>query len=240
MGDRLLVLLARGSAEQIEIDMEVVGLFDRIPGFPDGADAIINIARYEALVASSTPTFYLARTNDGRGAALNDVVAALRRDPVAGADLVIDTPLTALARDQSSLAALNIAGLLTLNSAYVLAMGTATVAIFVFGLLLQRRREYVTLRALGMQPGAIRTLIGAEAGTVVLAGCAAGVPVGLAMAWFLINVLRPLFVLTPPYVVPFGALGVILGSIAVAAGMTSVAASSLVNRLQATELLRDE
>ena len=240
VGDRLLVLLARGSAEQVEIDMEVVGLFDRIPGFPDGADAIIKLARYEALVASSAPTFYLAKTSDGSGTALGKVATALRRDPGAGADLAIDTPLTALARDQSSLAALNIAGLLTLNSAYVLAMGTATVVIFVFGLLLQRRREYVTLRALGMQPRAIRALIGAEAGTVVLAGCVAGVPVGLAMAWYLINLLRPLFVLTPPYVVPFGTLGVILGSIALAAAATSVLASSLVNRLQATELLRDE
>lgn len=68
-------------------------------------------------------------------------------------------------------------------------MGTVTITIFVFGLLLQRRREYVTLRAQGLQPRSIRLLIGAEAGTVAIAGCIAGVVVGLVMAVYLIGVL---------------------------------------------------
>ena len=119
-------------------------------------------------------------------------------------------------------------------------MGTVAIAIFVFGLLLQRRREYVTLRAQGMQPGAIRRLIGAEAATVAVAGCAVGLSVGLIMAFYFINVLRPLFVLDPPFLVPLSSLSAILGSVLVATAVTSVAASSLVNQLRATELLRDE
>ena len=159
-----------------------------------------------------------------------------------GADgtLQIDTRLTALAKDQSSLAALNISGLLTLDSGYALVMGTVAIAIFVVGLLLQRRREYVTLRAQGMQPRAIRTLIGAEAGTAAVAGCSVGIPVGLVMAFYLINVLRPLFVLDPPYLVPLGSLSTVVGSVLAATVVTAVAASSLVNQRPATELLRDE
>jgi ABC-type antimicrobial peptide transport system permease subunit len=119
-------------------------------------------------------------------------------------------------------------------------MGTVTIAIFVFGLLLQRRREYVTLRAQGMQPRTIRTLIGAEAGTAAVAGCSVGIPVGLVMAFYFINVLRPLFVVDPPFLIPLGSLSMVVGSVLVAAAVTSVAASSLVNRLRASELLRDE
>lgn len=239
-GDTMRVLLARATSEQVEIELHLVGLFERLPGFPDGADALMNIERHEATVASTAPTFFLAQASDGSDATLEKVATAFRTGPGAGGALQIDTRLTALAKDQSSLAALNIGGLLTLDSAYSLGMGTVTIAIFVFGLLLQRRREYVTLRAQGMQPRAIWTLIGAEAGTAAVSGCCVGVAVGLMMAFYFINVLRPLFILNPPYSVPLGSLSTVVGSVLAATVATSALASSLVNRLRATELLRDE
>ena len=240
VGDKLLVLLARGTDEQVETELKLVGLYERLPGFPDGADALMNIAHHEATLASTTPDFFLAQTVDGSDATLDRVVTELRNGPAADQRLHIESRVTALATDQSSLAALNIRGLLDLDSAYALAMGTVTIAIFVFGLLLQRRREYVTLRAQGLQPRAIRLLISAEAGTAAIAGCLTGVSVGLIMAFYLINVLRPLFVLTPPYHVPLGSTFAVVASVLLATAITSVAASSLVNRLRATELLRDE
>ena len=240
VGDTLLVLLARGTDEQVETELELVGLYERLPGFPDGADALMNIAHHEAMLPSTTPDFFLAETTDDTAATLNKVVTELRTGQVADQRLHIESRVTALATDQSSLAALNIRGLLDLDSAYALAMGTVTVAIFVFGLLLQRRREYVTLRAQGLQPRSIRLLIGAEAGTAAVAGCLAGIVIGLVMAVYLIGVLRPLFVLAPPYEVPLGAISAIVASVLLATAITAVAASSLVNRLRATELLRDE
>lgn len=240
IGDTLMVLLARGSDEQVEVELELVGLFERLPGFPDGVDALMNLAYHETTLPSTTPNFFLAQTTDGSDATLERAITSLRLGPAAGGGLHIASRATALAKDQSSLAALNIRGLLDLDSAYALAMGTVTIAIFVFGLMLQRRREYVTLSAQGLQPRAIRSLIAAEAATVAVAGCIAGVVIGLMMGGYLINVLRPLFVLTPPYHVPIGSMSVVVASVVVATAVTSIAASSLVNRLPATELLRDE
>ena len=200
----------------------------------------MNIGQHEAMVPSTMPAFFLAQTSDRSDAALERTATVLRNGPGTTDALQIDTRITALAKDQSSLAALNIGGLLKIDGGYSLAMGTVAVAIFVFGLLLQRRREYVTLRAQGMQPRTIRTLIAAEAGTVAIAGCLVGLPVGLIMAFYLVNVLRPLFVLDPPYLVPLSSLGTILLSVLAATTITSVAASMLVNQLRATELLRDE
>ena len=54
-GDTMRVLLVRGTSEQVEIEMELVGSFERPPGFPDGADVLMNINRYEAMVASTPP-----------------------------------------------------------------------------------------------------------------------------------------------------------------------------------------
>ena len=60
------------------------------------------------------------------------------------------------------------------------------------------------------------------------------------MAYYLVNVLRPLFILDPPYLVPHASLGLVAASILTATAVTAMAASSLVNHMRATELLRDE
>ena len=240
IGDRIHVLLGKGTSEQIEVDFIIVGFFENLPGFPDGASALIHIARHEELVPSVPVSFFLAHTREPSDAFIKNTVQTLQGGVAADNSLVIESRLTALAKDQSSLASLNIDGLLKIDSAYSLAMGATVVVIFVFGLLLSRRREYITLKAQGMSSREIRMLIGAEAATATIAGSLVGVPVGLVMAYYFINVLRPLFVLSPPYVIPYGSIAIIVVSVIVAAIVTSVAASSLVNRLKATELLRDE
>ena len=78
-----------------------------------------------------------------------------------------------------------------LNAIFALGMAVVAIAVFVFGLLLSRRREYITLRAQGMGPQTIRLLIGAEAATVAAAGALAGLAVGALMGFYFVSVLRP-------------------------------------------------
>ena len=240
IGTKIHVLLGRNTPEQVEVPTEVVGLFDRLPGFPEGADALMNIHTYLAKVPSAKTAFLLVSLKDRSDQGVQELVDRLKTHAATTGTLQIQSRLNTLAKDQSSLAAMNINGLLKIDSGYVLAMGAVTMAIFVFGLMLQRRREYVTLKALGMQSGAIRALIAAEAGSAVLAGCLIGLPVGLAMAWYFINVLRPLFILAPPFQVSPGEVGWLIGSVVVAAALASYVASAIVDGLKATELLRDE
>jgi putative ABC transport system permease protein len=239
-GDTVKVLFARGTKEQKLSEMKVIGLFERLPGFPEGANVLVNLQRQVRLIPSTKASFFLARTTDPSPATLERAVSALRDGPGSADALQIDTRATTLDKDQSSLAALNIRGLLTLDSTYALAMAATAIAVFVFGLLLQRRREYVTLRAQGMHPGEIRSLLVVEAGGVVLLGIVAGLLVGIAMAYFLVNVLRPLFVLRPPIVLPATGIAALAALVLAVSLLVSLAATTLVNRLPPTELLRDE
>jgi ABC-type antimicrobial peptide transport system permease subunit len=127
-----------------------------------------------------------------------------------------------------------------LDSAYALAMAAAAITIFVFGLLLQRRREYVTLRALGMRIGQIRALIVTEVVGVVVLGAGVGLLVGAAMAYFLVAVLRPLFVLRPVVVNPASDILVLTALVLAVSVVASLAATTLIRHLRPTELLRDE
>ena len=239
-GDTLFVLLGRATPGQTEVEFHVTGLFERLPGFPDGAAALISITQHTAHVPSKAPDFFLASTRDGGDGGLRRAVSALERGPAAADHLQIDTRSSTLAKDQSSLAALNIAGLVTLDSTFALSMAVVTTAIFVFGLLLQRRREYITLRAQGLEPRTIRFLIGAEASAVAIAGTLAGLVVGAAMGYYFVTVLRPLFVLAPRYTLPVRTIAIPVALVLVATAISAVAGSRLVNRLQPTELLRDE
>ncbi len=237
VGDPVQVLFGMGGKHPIVVPMRVAGLFQRLPAFPEGAQAVIDIAQMQQH-SPTVPDFFLARAVDPGDATLAAAVGGI--DGASGERLTISSRQTALDKDQSSLAALNIRGLLTLDSSYALAMGVVAISIFVFGLLLQRRREYVTMRAQGLHAREIRRLIVAEAGAVAICGCAIGVIVGIAMAAFFVGVLRPLFILTPQLRIPGGSILTLTSLVMVATIVTSIAATSLVNRLRPTELLRDE
>ena len=204
VGDTLHVLVARATDDQVEIDLVITTLFERIPGFPDGADAVMSLARHTEAAPNKPPDFFLASTVAPDDETLEQAVTAIRQGPGIRSAFGIETRISTLASDQSSLAALNIAGLTDLDASFALGMAVVAIAIFVFGLLLARRREYVTLRAQGMEASAIRLLIGSEAATVAAAGAVSGLVVGAVMGFYFVSVLRPLFVLRPGYVLPAG------------------------------------
>ncbi len=239
-GDEVQVLFARATQDQRLSEMKVIGLFQRLPGFPDGVQVLVNIKRQMQLIPSTNTTFFLGQTTDPSDATLDRVVAELQEGPGTADALQIDTRATALDKDQSSLAALNIRGLLTLDSAYALAMAATAITIFVFGLLLQRRREYVTLRAQGMRIGKIRSLLVTESVGVVIVGAVVGALVGAVMAYFLVTVLQPLFVLQPEVVMPRADIAVLASLVLVVSLAASLAATTLIRRLPPGELLRDE
>ena len=240
VGDTLHVLLVRATPDQTEVDLHITGLFERLPGFPDGADALMSIDRHIAAVPTKAPDFFLAAAATNDAAGLQRALTSIEHGPVATDHLQIDTRATMLARDQSSLAALNVAGLADLDSTFALAMVVVAIAIFVFGLLLQRRREYVTLRAQGLGARTIGALIAAEAGTVAMGGAIGGLLVGTGMGFYFVAVLRPLFVLNPTYTLSVAAAAMPVALVVVATLIASIAAQRLVNRLEPTELLRDE
>ncbi len=239
-GSRVKVLFARGTRRQTLVTLRVVGLFTRFPGFPRGVSVVSNLAYYEAATGIRKADFFLLAAG-GRGhAALTRAVAAIRTGPGRRDRLVVDTREAALDKDQSSLTALNVHGLLDLDSFYTLLMAAAGIAIFVFGTMLQRRREYVTLHARGMRIREIRALVLGEAALVGLCGILAGLAVGSGMGFLLVHVLRPLFVLPPEVTVRGSDLAVLAGLAAAATLVSALAATGLLRRLRPTELLRDE
>lgn len=239
-GDHVQVLFARGTTRQATATLRVLGLFDRLPGFTQGADLVVNLGYYEKATGLNAADFFLARSAEPDHAGLTRALTSLRSGLSRGDQFNIDTTETTTNKDQSSLTALNIRGLLGINSFFTLLMAAAGIGIFVFGLLLQRRREYMTLYAQGMSKGEIRILVVGESVVVAAYGVATGVVVGVGMAWLLVHVLRPLFTLQPVFTLLVGDIAPLASLSMTAAVAAALVATLVLRRLKLTELLREE
>jgi putative ABC transport system permease protein len=240
VGDTVLVLLARGTKAQQLREMTVAGLFDRFPGFPERLHLVANLAYYQAETGLKEVDFFLAKTTDQSDAGLTGAVSALQAGPAARDRLNIDSTGTAYNKDQSSLTALNIRGLIDLDSFYTLLMSGTVIAIFVFSLMLHRRREYVTLRAQGMPSRKLQALVLGEAAFVGLSGLVAGTLVGTGIGLLLVHVLEPLFILPPVGTAPWRDGALLAGLVVAATVASTLAALTILRRLSPSEVLREQ
>jgi putative ABC transport system permease protein len=238
-GDRVRVVLALGTPHEASATFRVAGLFTRFAGFARAPDLVVGLAAYRSVTGAAPVDFFLARTRDQTHAGLARAVAALRSGPGTRDPLAIETTETALDTDQSSLTALDVRSLVDLGSLFTLLMSAVVIGIFMFGLILGRRREYVLLRAQGMHARDVRRLVLGEAALLTTGGLAAGLLAGAASAFLLIQVVRPLFILPPDVTVPASAIAVLVGATVAAAMIVAFAALAVLRRVRPTEILRE-
>ena len=238
-GDRVRVVLALGTPHEASATFRVAGLLTRFAGFARAPDLVVGLAAYRSVTGAAPVDFFLARTRDQTHAGLARAVAALRSRPGTRDPLAIETTETALDRDQSSLTALDVRSLVDLGSLFTLLMSAVVIGIFMFGLILGRRREYVLLRAQGMHARDVRRLVLGEAALLTTGGLAAGLLAGAASAFLLIQVLRPLFILPPDVTVPASAIALLVVATVAAALLAAFAALAMLRRVRPTEILRE-
>lgn len=241
VGDRFKLLLKDAGGNEVPSNVRAVGLFSRFPGFPQHVDVVANLAFYQSATGLPNADFFLVRAADRSPAGVARAAQAIRDGPGRTVPVRILTIETALNVDQSSLAALNLNGLGRLDLFYVTLMSTAGIGIFIFGLLLQRRKEYMTLRALGIRMRQLQSLLLGEAAVVAIFGVVVALGVSTAMAYMFVQILRPVFTLPPDRITfPVEQLASLaalaLGSMLVC----SLAAGVLLRRINPVELVREE
>lgn len=124
---------------------------------------------------------------------------------------------------------------------YTALIGGAGIAIFVFGLLLQRRKEYVTMRALGIRMAPLWALVFGEAATVALISIGIGSVAGAVMAYVFVKILAPLFTIQPTSLtLPADQLAILVTLILGGMLLSVAFAARSLRRISPVELLREE
>jgi putative ABC transport system permease protein len=239
-GDTVAIRLARPDGSLVPVTFHAVALFSSFPGFAQGIDLVVDQPAVSRAIGKATADLYFLRAQNSSSTSLAAVAAALRALPDAS-QLAVQTTTEAYNQDQSTLAALNLAGLGGIVTAASALMSAAAAAVFITTLLAARRKEFITLRALGLRSADLRRLIASEGLLLVGLGLGVGFVVGAAMATLDIQILAPLFVVPP--LVPDLALGGVAALAALVVGGAAIAIGSgavSVARLHPTEILREE
>lgn len=240
-GDQIRVQLTdRVTGKLVPATFHAVAVFKDFPGFPQGVDLVTNLAYYQQTVDATAPDAYLVRT-DGTDTGTAAVAGVIQALSTPAQPLTINTSAKAYNIDQSSLSSLNISGLGRLDGLYTVLMSALGIAIFVFGLLLQRAKEHVTMRALGIRMAQLQGLVLGEAGLVSVVSLVIGGLVGTAMALMFVQILRPLFIIAPDGLAVPGLELALLGLLVLAAmALSSVIAGASLRRVRLVEILREE
>ncbi len=240
-GDQVKIQVTDKAGRKVPVTFHAAGLFKNIAGFPQGIDLVANLAYYQSVTGNPRVDLFLVQTADSSPAGVTQVANRMKAGPGRTAPMLVETTATAINRDASSLAAVNLRGLGAVEAVFTVLMSAAGIAIFVFGLLLQRRKEYVTMRALGIRIGQLRNLVLGEAAVVAVLSLLIGGAVGAAMALMFVQILTPIFTIAPPALtVPVGQLGVLATLVLGAMGLSVVIAARGLRRLNPVELLREE
>jgi len=135
---------------------------------------------------------------------------------------------------------LNLAGLgriEALGAALIAAVGVAVLGAF---LVLERRREFAILRAVGADASQVIAGPAAEGVLVVLGSLLIGVPVGLGLALLEVRVLSLFFALPPPLLtIPAVALVVFIVFMVMTSTIAIAAALTAVTRVRPASVLRE-
>jgi putative ABC transport system permease protein len=219
------------------INLHVVGVFRSFPPSNPYAEMVMSTA---GLPAYSAPLsdFYMVRDAPGHSPA--SVASELAANPALHKKFAVQTLAGQILSAPRSLASLNLDGLErieAIGAGLIAAIGVAVLGAF---LVLERRREFAVLQAVGADSSQVITGPAQEGIVAVLGSLAIGLPLGLALGVVSVRVLGLFFTLPPPVltipVVPLIAF-VLLMLVTSAIGLGSALLS--VTRLRAASVLRE-
>ena len=236
-GDTLPITIYPDDFEKsTNLKLHVLGVYGSFPPTSPPPDQPAELVMSTAAIPRTVPAppdFYLARVSAGRSA---DAVAAELHGTLSDRFGVT----TAGNPFQRGLTALNLAGLgrlEALGAALIAAVGVAVLGAF---LVLERRREFAILRAVGADASQVIAGPASEGVLVVLGSLLIGVPVGLGLALLEVRVLSLFFALPPPLLtIPTGALSVFIVFMAMTSTIAIAAALTAVTRVRPASVLRE-
>jgi putative ABC transport system permease protein len=219
------------------LNFHVAGTFRSFPPSNPYAELVTSTAGVPSYLVPR-PDFYLARVASGQSPGA--VAAELRSRSDIRKRFAVSTLADQSRFGPRSLTTLNLAGLNrieAIGAALIAAVGVAVLGAF---LVLERRREFAILEAVGADRA--QMVVGpAQEGIVTVVGSLViGLPLGLVLGMLVVRVLGLFFTLPPPVlIVPGGTLGAFVLVMAAASAIALGGALAAVRRLSASTALRE-
>jgi putative ABC transport system permease protein len=218
-------------------DFRVVGIYRSFPPNWPPAELVTSTQALPPFLLPQ-PDFHLARVQPGLRP---EAVAATLRQGGLERAFKVSTEAQQGAFTEQSIASLDLGPLSDIESVgagLIAALGIAVLGAF---LVLERRREYAILGAVGADGRQLLASPAAEGGITIAASLLIGVPLGLVLSIISVRVLGIFFVLPPPLVtVPVGTVLVFVAVMLAASAAVMAVALRAVLRVSVATTLREQ
>lgn len=199
------------------LQFRFIGVVREFPTAPKDSFLVAN-ARYTAEKTGSTASEYVLMRATGDPASLAaQAQSLLATDP----SMKITDVSQAAHLIGSSLSAVDLAGLTRIELAFAAMMAAAAGGLMLALGLIERRRNFAILSAIGATRSQLSAFVWSEGLLVIVGGIVFGLLSGLATAWMLVKLLKGVFDPPPEALsIPWGYLGIVVllmvGSVVVA------------------------
>ncbi|MER8452896.1 ABC transporter permease [Mesorhizobium sp. M1428] len=216
------------------VAFKFIGVAREFPTAPKDSFLVANAAYVARMTGSDTSEYVLMRAKADPAALARQASSALTFDPsLKVADIGQAAHLIG-----SSLTAVDLGGLTTIELAFAVVMAAAAGGLMLALGFVERRRPFAILSAIGAKPRQLATFLWSEGLLILVGGFAFGLPSGLLTGWMLVKLLTGVFDPPPESLsVPWAYLGVVLGL--VAASVVAAIRSARPSSGQDAEHLRD-
>jgi putative ABC transport system permease protein len=211
-----------------------MGVVREFPTAPKDSFLVANAAYVAHMTGSDASEYVLMRAKADPAALARQVSSVLSFDPsLKVADIGQAAHLIG-----SSLTAVDLAGLTTIELGVSVVMAAAAAGLMLALGFVERRRNFAILSAIGAKPRQLAAFLWSEGLLILVGGFAFGLLSGVLTAWMLVKLLTGVFDPPPEALsIPWVYLGIVLGL--VAASVVAAVLSARPSSGQDAEHLRD-
>lgn len=240
VGDPVLLrLYNRVTQQYTDVKTKAVGLFVYFPTSSQDSDFILNRDFMTQRLGTAAMDYFLLKT-DGNSDTIQAVSGSLATRFKNVMPARIQDITTVIKTESSSLTALNLSGLGSMERLYTLLVISVGLAIFLLAMINERQREFGAMRALGANLGHLRRFLFTEASTIGGLSLVIGASVGVGLAYMLVMLLAVIFTIPAKGLLwPIGELASLTGLVAAGMIMSAFISARRLATLKVVEALRE-
>ncbi|MBN9218349.1 MAG: ABC transporter permease [Mesorhizobium sp.] len=207
-GDTInLRLLSAGDHQYHPVPFKFIGVAREFPTAPKDSFLVANAAYVARMTGSNASEYVLMRAKGDPLALARQVSSAVAQDP----SLKVSDISQAKHLIGSSLTAVDLGGLTTIELGFSVVMAAAAAGLMLALGFIERRRNFAILSAVGAKPRQLAAFLWSEGLLVVAGGIVFGLASGLMTAWMLVKLLTGVFDPPPEALsVPWTYLAIVL------------------------------
>jgi putative ABC transport system permease protein len=235
-GDLIKIRLQKASDHQYHIvTFHFIGIVKEFPTAPKDSFLVANANYIAKATGMNGREFVLLKTNGDPGRVAAQAGALMADSPGTVVKDILQSRKTA----GSSLTAIHLQGLTQLELGYAIVLITgATGLIFVLQIA-ERRRFFAILYALGASKKQVGGFLWSEGWILLFGGCAAGLLLGVIVAWMLVKLMTGVFDPPPDVLTIPAAYLFVVGTAAAAAVMSAVTITRMMVGRRVIDSLRE-